>query len=147
MAEALLDTNVLIAALVERHPHHEASLPLVGPGVHKRFAVAAHCYAEAYSHLTRRRPSAAFQWSPDDARLSLASIANHAELVGLSPAQTLNALHAYASNGGIGARLYDWLIGEAAIQAGIGTIITWNFGHFSSLFPRLVVVTPAQALA
>lgn len=147
MAEALLDTNVLIAALVERHPHHEASLPLVGPGVHKRFAVPAHCYAEAFAHLTRRGPSAAFQWSPDDARLALDAVATHAELVGLSPVQTLNAIRAYASNGGVGARVYDWLIGEAAVQAGLATIITWNFSHFSSLFPRLVVMTPAQALA
>ena len=52
--DALLDSNVLIAMLVEAHEHHEPSLALLASEGDTQFAVAAHTYAEAYSTLTRR---------------------------------------------------------------------------------------------
>lgn len=52
---------------------------------------------------------------------------------------------AFAHEGGIGARLYDRLIGEAALtheQA----IITWNVGNMRSLFPSLETLSPVEFL-
>jgi hypothetical protein len=68
-------------------------------------------------------------------------------LLGLSPAQTFDAVRTYANAGGIGARVYDHLIGQAATTAGIPCIITWNTGHLRSLFSSLTVETPTSFLA
>lgn len=65
--DALLDTNVVIAMLVEEHEHHDASLALLTDGSAARYAVAAHSYAEAYSTLTRTGPNAPFQFTPAEA--------------------------------------------------------------------------------
>ena len=46
-AEALLDSNVLVAILAEAHDHHHASLAIRDP--RPRLAVCAHSYAEVYS--------------------------------------------------------------------------------------------------
>jgi predicted nucleic acid-binding protein len=62
--------------------------------------------------------------------------------LGLTPAQTFEATRRYAASGGIGARLYDALIGEAAVLHGIPDIVTWNTGHMRGLFPNLDVLTP-----
>jgi hypothetical protein len=64
--------------------------------------------------------------------------------VGLTAAQTFDATRTFAQDGGIGARLYDRLIGEAAIIHEIPVIITLNIGHMRSLFPTLTVVTPKE---
>ncbi len=63
-------------------------------------------------------------------------------LVGLTPAQTFDAIRSYAQTGGVGARLYDRLIGGAAVAHDIKIIVTWNVGHMRGLFPSLTVLTP-----
>lgn len=145
--EALIDSNVVIAAIVERHPHHAASAALIERAGPKTLAFASHSYAETYVQLTRRGPRAPFQLSSLEARNAIEAATGSTVLVGLLPAQTVRACRAYAETGAIGARLYDYLIGEAAVEAGIGRIVTWNLGHLRGLFPQLNVIDPAQALA
>lgn len=65
-------------------------------------------------------------------------------LVGLTPAQSFDAVGSFAGSGGIGARPYDGLIGEAAVVHNIPAIVTWNTPHMRSLFPELAVSTPRQ---
>ena len=141
--EALLDSNVLIAMLVEAHEHHGPSLALVSHGA-TQFAIAAHSYAEAYSTLTRRGERAPFQFTPQEAWAALESVRAVTTLVGLTAPQTFEAIRGYAQSGGLGARLYDRLIGEAAVAHGIARIVTWNVGHMRSLFPNLNVETPKE---
>lgn len=144
-AEALLDSNVLIAALTEDHVHFGPSARLLassGPG---RFAVAAHSYAETFSNLTRRSGPTPIGRSAGAAWTALEAITRLTVPVGLTPAQTLDAIRAYAASGGIGPRLYDHLIGQAAVHAGIGRIVTWNMAHMRGLFPELEVVEPPGA--
>ena len=141
--EALLDSNVLIAMLVEAHEHHGPSLDLVSEGG-TQFAIAAHSYAEAYSTLTRRGERAPFQFTPQEAWAALESVRAVTTLVGLTAPQTFEAIRGYAQSGGLGARLYDRLIGEAAAAHGIALIVTWNVGHMRSLFPNLNVETPKE---
>ena len=64
-------------------------------------------------------------------------------LVGLSPEQTYYAVRDYASGGGVGARVYDKLIGQAARLHGIPAIVSWNVRHLRPLFPDLDVRSPA----
>ena len=61
--------------------------------------------------------------------------------------QTFEAMRDYARSGGTGARLYDRLIGEAAVANGVPAIVSWNVRHMRSLFPNLVVSTPAEFAA
>lgn len=141
---ALLDSNVLVAALAETHQHHAESMALLVNAGSNRFCVAAHSYAEAFTTLTRQGGAAPFRRGPEEVVRALHSVAAATRLIGLTPAQTLEAVGSFAAAGGIGARIYDWLIGQAAVMAGVGAIITWNTGHMRSLFPRFIVLTPAE---
>ncbi len=142
IADALLDSNVLVAMLAEAHEHHAPSLALVLGEDPARFAVCAHSYAEAYGTLTRRGEHAPFRFTPEEAWAALESVRTITSLVGLTPAQTFDAIRSYAQTGGVGARLYDRLIGEAAVTHDIKTLVTWNVGHMRSLFPSLAVFAP-----
>jgi predicted nucleic acid-binding protein len=146
IAEALLDSNVLVGMLAEAHEHHHASLALVLGEPRPGFAVCAHSYAEAYSTLTRRGGHAPFGFTADEAWAALESVRAVTVLVGLTPAQTFDAIRSYARTGGVGARLYDRLIGEAAVAHDIETIVTWNIGHMRVLFPSLTILTPKEFL-
>ena len=87
---------------------------------------------------------APFRFTAEEAWAALESVRAVTALVGLTPAQTFDGVRQYAGGGGIGARLYDRLIGEAALVHGIEHLVTWNIGHIRGLFPTLVVVTPTQ---
>ena len=140
--DALIDSNVLIAMLAEAHEHHGPSLGLLIDGHDAQFAVAAHSYAEDYTTLTRRGERAPFQFTAEEAWAALESVRAATSLIGLPAPQTFDAIRRYAHGGGIGARLYDRLIGEAAVTHGIPQIVTWNVGHMRSLFPKLTITTP-----
>jgi predicted nucleic acid-binding protein len=144
--DGLLDSNVIIALLAEAHEHHASSIALFLDAADVRFAVAAHSYAEAYSTLTRRGGPAPFGFAPQEAWAALESMRAATDLAGLTPAQTFEAVRRYAADGGIGPRLYDRLIGEAALAHGLPRIITWNVVHMRGLFPNLEVVTPTDLI-
>ena len=109
-----------------------------------QFAIAAHSYAEAYSTLTRRGKHAPFRFSPDEAWAALESVRAATTLLGLTAPQTFDAIKTYSQAGGIGARLYDRLIGETAVVHSVPAIVTWNVGHMRSLFPALRVLAPKE---
>lgn len=142
---ALLDSNVVIAILAPAHPHHAASHALLTMPDAPRYAVAAHSYAESYVTLTRLGGGAPLAFSSAQAWAALETVRRRTALFGLTPAQSLDAVRDFAASAGIGARLYDRLIGEVARVNGIPTIITWNtrhLGHLVGLFPSLRVLTP-----
>lgn len=139
---ALVDSNVLIAAVAEAHEHHDPSLALFETNEPGALAIAAHSYAEAYGVLTRRGERAPFGFSAEEAWAALESVRAVTALVGLTASQTIDAIRDYSRLGGVGARLYDKLIGEAAVVHAIPTIVTWNTRHMQGLFPGLKVVTP-----
>jgi predicted nucleic acid-binding protein len=141
--DALLDSNVVVAMLAEAHEHHVPSLALLAGGSAMHFAVAAHSFAETYSTLTRRGEHAPFRFSPEEAWAALESVRAVTTLIGLTAAQTFDAIRRYAHTGG-GARLYDRLIGETAIVHDVPMIVTWNLGHMRSLFPTVRIATPER---
>jgi len=143
-ANALLDSNVLIAVIAEAHEHHAESLDLLIGGREFEFAIAAHSYAEAFSTLTRRGAYGPFRFTPEEAWAALESVRAVTVLVGLTAAQIFDATRSYAQSGGIGARLDDKLIGEAAVVHGIRALITWNVGPMRGLFPALTIATPSD---
>lgn len=122
--DALVDSNVIIAALAGEHEHHGLSADLFDTARNHVLGVAAHSYAEAYSTLTRRGTSAPFRFTAEEAWAALESVRTATELIGLTPAQTFDTVRSYAADGGIGARLYDRIIGETAVANGIPSIVT-----------------------
>lgn len=133
---ALLDSNVIIAMLAGGHEQHGPSFALLDGGA--RFAIAAHSLAEAYATLTRPP----FAFTAAEAWAALESLRAVTDLLGLTAARHFDVVRRFAAGGGIGARLYDALIGEAALAYAIPTLITWNERHMAGLFPALSVVTP-----
>jgi predicted nucleic acid-binding protein len=144
--DALVDSNVIIAALVGDHEHHAASVKLFAEERDYALGIAAHSFAESYSTLTRRGVNAPFRFTAEEAWAALESVRAVTQLLGLTPAQTFDTVRSYAADGGIGPRLYDRMIGETAVIHGIAVIITWNTGHLRSLFPRLDIKTPQEFL-
>lgn len=140
----LVDTNVIVAALAEAHEHHEASLALFVAEPSLKMAVPAHCYAEAFTTLTRRGDHAPFKWPPGEAWAALESVAAVTRLVGLTPAQSFEAVRDFAAAGHIGARIYDHLIARATQAAGAEILATWNVGHFRGLVEGIEVRTPVE---
>lgn len=143
----LIDTNVIVAAVAEAHEHHTPSLALFSAEPPLRLAVAAHCYAEAFTTLTRRGDHAPFRWPAAEAWAVLESVAAATRLVGLSPAQSFDAVRDFAGAGNIGARIYDHLIARAAQVAGAEVLVTWNVGHFRGLLEGVDILTPAEMIA
>ena len=139
---ALLDSNVIVASVAAKHEHHLSSVALFDRYPSNSFAIAAHSFAESYVTLTRRGPRGAYAWDADEAWTALEAVAAVTQLVGLSPAAGLDGVRLYAGQGNIGARIYDWLIGQSAVLARIPAIVTWNVSHLASLFPALAVQTP-----
>ena len=144
---ALLDSNVVIAAVAEAHEHHQPSNALLGSASTGSLAVAAHSYSEAYSILTRKADASPFKWPANEAIAALESVAMRCPLVGLTHGQTFDAIRDFAADGGIGPRLYDKLIGEVAVHNGIPVIVTWNRAHFETLFPAVTIMTPSSFAA
>jgi predicted nucleic acid-binding protein len=142
-ASTLLDSNVLIAAVAGRHEHYARSAALINGQPQGALAVAIHSFAEVYSVLTNPSERAPFRWSAEEALAAIEALATATQLIGLGHGHAFDAIRAFASGGGLGPRLYDRLIGEAAVQNGIGRIATWNVKHMRSLFPRLEVFSPA----
>ena len=140
--KALLDTNALVAALERMHAHHGPSIFIFDRAKDGELAVAAHVVAEPNSTLTRS--GGLFRWLPDEAWQGTASVMEVTTLVGLSPAAPLDAVRVFAEKHGIGLRIYDYLISEAAVQNAIDRIITWNTSPMRSLFPSLRVNTPTE---
>ncbi len=145
--DALLDSNVLIAMLAETHEHHAPSQALLTSSQRGVFAVAAHSYAEAYNTLTRPGERGPFRFTPEEAWAALESVRALTSLVGLTAAQTFDSIRTFAESQGVGARLYDRLIGEVAVVHNIPAIVTWNVGHMRGLFPSLTIATPSGFLS
>lgn len=144
-ARLLLDTNVVVAALVDKHVHHGDSRRLFETDA--RLYVASHSYAEAYVTLTRTGPRGLFQKPPIVAMTSIRNLVAETEIAALDAVQTVDAIGEFAAGGNIGARVYDYLIGRAGLAVGVSAIITWNTRHMKSLFPDRHVQTPTEYLA
>lgn len=135
----LFDTNVLVAALVTTHPHHQASTAALLPADPGQTLVAAHSLAECYGVLTRR--NLPFRMDGPGAWLQLQRLSQRFAVVALTAAEQIDAIRRFSSLGS-GPRVYDFLIGATAEAHGAGTLVTWNSRDFDGLFPALRILTP-----
>jgi len=134
--KVLLDTSVLVAALVESHPMHARAHPWMDRGIGGDFewVVGAHSLAELYHVLTAYpvRPRIA----PGIARqLIHENIVKQASVVALTAADYAAVIHHVAMVNLTGGVIYDALILRAAERADVDRVLTFNVDDFRRLWP------------
>jgi predicted nucleic acid-binding protein len=128
------DTNVLIAAFLQNHPHHEEARPVlerIKAGKDTGF-VAAHSLAEAYAVLTRlpgeSRVATTVAW-----QLISQNVVKDFSLIALTAREYSDTIATASVDGVEGGRTYDALILKAAAKSGAEKIYTLNARDFQKL--------------
>jgi predicted nucleic acid-binding protein len=141
----LLDTSVLVAALVDAHPAHERGMSWfkrVVSGTDKGL-VAAHSLADLYAILTTLPVQPAIS-ALDAQQLIQKNIAEKLEIVPLSPQDYVQVVEQLSEIGVVGGATYDALILRAAANAEVDIVVTLNEKDFRRVNPSLAdkVVAP-----
>lgn len=133
-----VDTNVLVAASVQAHPHHARAFELVSSIKNGAVqgCISTHGLAEFYAVLTRA-PFSPRVHSAEVSRFLEDNIVPHFELVTLSADDYKQVLSGSAMAGLVGGIVYDALHLECARKAGCDRIFTFNTKDFRALAPDL----------
>lgn len=133
-----VDTNVVVATVIESHIHHRLSaqlFDLISAGKHQAF-ISAHGLCEVYSVLTRTpfvprlRPAEVWQILSDDFLLLLS-------VVELNAADYRGMVQECARSGFSGGRVHDLGHLRAAEKAGCQRVYTFDVRGFQQLAPTL----------
>jgi len=128
------DTTVLVAASVQDHPHHAQALPAVRRAQHQQDKgfISVHSIAEVYATLTRLPVTPRIH--PVEAqRILVEDVLPYFEAVLIDLSDYVNALSNIATNGWIGAKIYDALLLSCAAKCKADRIYTFNLGDFRAL--------------
>jgi len=133
----LLDTSVLVAALVEPHPQHDRALPWLRKAKDEELelAVSSHTLAELYAVLStlpvspRITPGLAL-------RLIRESVEPAASVISLSSSDYLTTIKRMSELGISGGAIYDALIVRAAQKAEADRVLTFNVSDFKRIWPE-----------
>jgi len=134
--KALLDTSILVAALVRSHPRHAEARAWLAQGLAGEVALvlAAHSLAELHAVLTTLpvRP----RISPETAsRLRDENLPEETEIVALGWDDYLAVLARVTHLGLSGGVVYDALIAHAAEKAEVDRLVTLNRRDFQRVWP------------
>jgi len=132
------DTNVLVAAALENHPHHvpaAAALSKVHNG-EIQGCISAHSIAEFYAVMTRA-PLIPPVYPNEAWQILERNIFPHFVITSLSGTAYRGIVRRCAETGCAGGRVYDALHLAAARQANCEQIYTFNLRHFCELAPEL----------
>jgi predicted nucleic acid-binding protein len=134
----LLDTSILVAAIVEAHPAHAQGLIWFkrATSAADKGYVSAHSLAETYSILTTLPVQPRI--SPGEARrLIQHNIIQKFEVVTLSSQDYADVIDILAEIGITGGATYDALILRAAANADVDMVVTLNEKDFRRVYPDL----------
>ncbi len=144
MSSVLLDTSVLVAAMIRGHGEHERCLPWLAENEGSpSLVVAAHSVAELHAVLTRLplqpRLSPVKAWHLIDR-----NVKGRAKLVALTAAEQLDVVKRLADWNVAGGATYDALIARCAEKAGVDQLVTLNPRDFKRAWPPIAarVVEP-----
>lgn len=133
-----VDTNVVIASIIQSHQHYASSKPLmdlIGTGKHEGF-ISAHGLTEIYSVMTRTPFSPRF--SPAEVWQVLSDdILPVLELVALTNNDYRDVVRQCASMGFRSGRVHDLAHLWAAEKASCDRIYTFDVRAFQALAPHL----------
>lgn len=135
--KVLLDTSVLVAALVQSHPRHALALPWLGrvKAGELELVIAAHTLAELHAILTTLpvRPMI----SPETAgRLRDENLGEGTEVVALDADHYREVVRRMSDRGLAGGVVYDAVIARAAEVAGVERLVTLNEADFRRAWPE-----------
>ena len=133
--KVLMDTSVLVSAMLPDHVHHTHSQPWLqrAKAGALEAVVSGHSLAELYSVLTRlpRTP----RITPSEAlELIQQDVASHT-LVTLAAADYVKLIEELGQLGVAGGSVYDAVIAKAAELASVDYLLTLNVGHFQRVWP------------
>lgn len=134
----LIDTSVLVAALVDSHPAYARSRPHLAAASQRKFEclVAAQTLAEAFATLTRLAVSPRIAPAQADSLLQ-EDVRPHVTVVALSADDYWAVLNSQARLGLAGGTVYDALLLRAARKARADRILTLNRLHFRRVAPDI----------
>jgi len=129
--KVLLDTSVLVAAMLPDHPMHGHAFPWLSRAKdgHFDFFVSGHTLAEVYAVLTRL-PRAPRITPAEALKLIQQDIVPRATVVTLSPKHYVELIEELAARGIAGGAVYDGLIAKAASLADVDVLLTFNVTNF-----------------
>ena len=123
-----LDSSVLVAALVDSDPHHEACLHLLRKG---GSSVLVHALAETFNTMTGGKLISRILPSVVSEVLTV-SVLPRVRPIGLSAAETIAAFAETEERGVRGGAIYDYLHLVAARKAGARKLYTLDLDNFRS---------------
>ena len=130
------DTSLLVAALLQQHPHHASAFPrlqAVKAGTAQGH-LTTHGLAELFATLTAL-PLKPRLHPPDVERIIQQSILPYFTLIPLSAENYRDAIQLTVKQNLASGAIYDALHLIGARSAGCTTLFTLNFRHFRSLAP------------
>ena len=132
--KAYFDTNLLVAASVEDHPHHIPAFDLVKAVQQGTLqgCIVTHGLAEFYSVITRA-PFTPRVHPAEAGRILDENILPFFELVALSAGDYKAVLRSCSAAGIIGGAVYDALHLHSAEKANCDRIYTFNVKDFRAL--------------
>ena len=133
----LLDTSVLVAAMIESHPAHKQAFPWLQHVIDgtNTGLVAAHSIVELYAILTTlpiqpRIPPSVAQ------RLIHENVINVCKVISLSDKDYASILEHLSESGIIGGVTYDALIMYSALKSDAERLVTLNDKDFRRIYPN-----------
>ena len=132
--KTFFDTNVIIAACLEDHEHHERALQLLERVLVEKDsgATSAHALAEAYAVMTRL-PKPLRVAPAVAASLLDENVVRHFELVALTGREYGVFVVEAGKRGLVGGILYDALHVACAEKAKADRLYSWNASHLQSV--------------
>ena len=144
--KVLLDSSVLVAALLTDHVHHGAAHAWLNQAKLGTFdyLVSGHSLAEVYSVLTRLPRTPPLR-PADAARL----LQENVQIVTLSASDYVDLLQDLSQRGIGGGAVYDAIIAKAAELAQVDQLLTLNEVHFHRVWPAgsSKIVSPLRVAA
>jgi predicted nucleic acid-binding protein len=131
--KVLYDTSILIAALLVEHGSHDVAFPkleLARRGEVKGY-ISTHSLAEIYAVITRLPQP--LRVLPDEAETAIADLLEYLEAVPLLAEDYQSAIGLMRSCKLVGGGIFDVLIAQAALKAGVDRLLTLNPKDFTRL--------------
>lgn len=137
MKKILLDTSVLVAAMVESHPEHSKAFPYLRDARRGRFngIIAAHTLAELYAVLTSL-PVQPRIGAEAAGRLIEENLLGLFSVIVLSKSDYISIIKRLSERHVTGGATYDALIAHAAYKAGVDKLVTFNVEDFMRVCPE-----------
>lgn len=128
----LLDSSVLVASMVEGHPHHVHSFRCIQDFLRQKSSlfVASHSLAECYSTLTRS--SLPYAVTPEEAEVLIGrDILGRFRVIESSIDDYRKTIQKMRELGLRNGAIYDALIFQMALKVKAKRLVTWNLKHFA----------------